>query len=81
MNSNKSAPKQEKAQYKLHNPSVKLTISTWNKDSHGLYDYESSTESYKSETVKIENTTVIYRDTNGNSVTNSAPRTLLLPKN
>ena len=43
MNTNKAvpAPKQEKAQYKSHKSSIKLTISTWNKDSHGLYDYES----------------------------------------
>lgn len=67
MNPTKNAQKQEKAH-------IKLTISTWNKDSHGLYDYESGPENYKKEDMKIENTTIIYRDSN-------APRTLLLPKN
>lgn len=45
---------------------IKLTISTWNKDSHGLYDYESTVQSYKTETFRIDNSTIIYRDALGN---------------
>ena len=43
-----------------------MNISTWNKDSHGLYDYESGPDNYKNEVCKIENTTIIYRDSVGN---------------
>lgn len=58
MNANKQSQAQrgdkpEKAQYSLHLYSIKLSMSTWSKDSHGLYDYESSNESYKTENHKI----------------------------
>ena len=39
-----------------------MRISTWNKDSHGLYDYESLPENYKNDTLYIDATTVISRD-------------------
>ena len=41
-----------------------MRISTWNKDSHGLYDYESTQDNYKTEQNYISATTIIYRDTN-----------------
>ena len=39
-----------------------MRISTWNKDSHGLYDYESAQDNYKNDTYYIDATTLIYRD-------------------
>ena len=45
--------------------SIELKISTWNKDSHGLYDYESPPENYKDDIFYIDSTTIVLRDVNG----------------
>lgn len=78
--SKQQSARQERARQLLSNPSIKLTVSTWNKDSHGLYDYESAIESYKIEEHKIENSTTIYRDSNSKFSLIEA-RTALVQKN
>ena len=42
--------------------SVEVSISTWTKDSHGLYDYEAQEDSYRQETHFINKSCKIYRD-------------------
>lgn len=42
--------------------SVEVNISTWIKDSHGLYDYEAQEDAYRRETQYIKNSCKIYRD-------------------
>ena len=48
-----------------------MRISTWNKDSHGLYDYESTQDNYKTEQNYIDASTIIYRDINSTSNLNA----------
>ena len=47
-----------------------MRLSTWNKDSHGLYDYESTSENYKTESFYIDASAIIYRDSNSNPPSN-----------
>lgn len=41
--------------------SLEITVSTWIKDSHGLYDYEASEDSYKRDTFYVKNSGKIVR--------------------
>lgn len=65
------------SQYELSYSSVKMKISTWNKDSHGLYDYESNPESYRLEQFFIDMSTVIFRDAHSNFFHKKGPITIL----
>lgn len=65
------------SQYHLSYHSVRMKISTWNKDSHGLYDYESTTDSYRNEQFYIDMSTVIFRDANSNYFDKIGPITIL----
>ena len=44
--------------------SIEIKISTWTKDSHGLYDYEAQEDNYRTETVYVKNSCKIYRNNN-----------------
>jgi hypothetical protein len=49
--------------------SIEVVVSTWVKDSHGLYDYEAAEEFYKRETYYIRNSTKVFRElTRGDTV-------------
>lgn len=44
-------------------------VSTWIKDSHGLYDYEATEDSYKREIFYIKSSSKVYRElTKGETV-------------
>ena len=66
-----------KSQYSPFYYSIRMKISTWNKDSHGLYDYESNCENYRNEIFYIEATTVVFRDANSNNINIKDPITVL----
>ena len=42
--------------------SLEIIVSTWIKDSHGLYDYEASEDSYKRDTFYVKNSGKIVRE-------------------
>ena len=42
--------------------SIELTLSTWLKDSHGLYDYEAPDTKCERETIPISRSSNIYRN-------------------
>ena len=42
--------------------SLEITITTWLKDSHGLYDYDALEDAYKRETLYVKNNCKILRD-------------------
>ena len=51
-------------------------MTTWIKDSHGLFDYQASEENYESETIYLENECRIYRNLESTYSANSRKRDL-----
>jgi hypothetical protein len=48
---------------------MKLTSTTWTKDSYGLFDYQAKEDQYKKFTNYIEETTFIVRNNNSKFLT------------
>ena len=44
---------------------LNMTVRTWIKDSHGLYDYQATEDNYHSETHTINYDCAVHRDNHG----------------